>query len=1627
MKKLLVLLLSSTLCFNGAFMTVRAMDEDPESIEEPTEEINGENEESVSEGQPFEMADSEVTETSLDAHSTAEEDSGESEGKEETLEEPADENNTDTNEEISESDDDQKEDSNQEKDSEAIDDSSVTDPEETVQPSETEIPANEEPAGQQVTPERETMGPEGEAEEPDGETAESDIKEGIGAQETVEQEKRKVTVTFDKNNQEATGTMEDEVFVVGEAKVLFSNAYVLDGYTFVEWNTNSDGSGISYTEAQETAFEKDVILYAIWDETEISEELDEVSEDLQYTYSGRCGVNITWTFDEETGTLRLTGYGSTYDYGFQAPEPYNTGNPWYHTDVRRIIIGEGITRIGNSALNGMHLVTYVQIPNTVETIGDSAFSDNRSITSIKIPESVTSIGSWAFSSCSSLKTITIPDSVKSVPYAMCCECGSLETVTIGKKTTNIELGAFENCEKLSSITLPDSLKSIGKSAFLNNKALSSVKLPGKLTSIGDSAFEGCTSLSSISIPNSVTEISSAAFSGCTTLSTVNLPSSLSAISASAFSGCTNLETIYLPDSITEIKADVFKDCSALKTVHYPSALKSVGKSAFSGCSSLTEVVLPNTVTVIESGAFSRCSSLKSIKLPTTLTGISTSLLEDCELLETVSMGNKITSIGETAFKNCKQLKSIIIPKAVTSIGREAFLDCTKLNDISFPKTLSTIGRDSFKGCRNLENILYESDKASWLKIDFEENSKPVSNYLEYTYNKYPYMYVFDRKKIIATKNETITNGYSVIPEAGKNTKVTWNSSDPAVATVTSSGVIKCISGGTAIITLTSADRVTESFEVVVKDAPGISFHQDDYSVMVYNKIQLQVSCIFEEGDSEELQWSTSDPEIATIDSSGLVEGVSVGTALITVQTSDNKYSNTCQVIVKPEPSDILIDPNPICMRIGEKKHIDISILPENAPQDYRLEYDTASPYVDFDTENNVYGNKRGYLKYLVLAPSDSPIGGDYGYVYVIDPAYEENLALFMKTLKENAEPISKKYSDELYHGTTHAIFNSTEDGLSYVGYCEDNGYICIGMINNVGDGQVDCFFSYDPKSQCVVELNETAYIPGNKHVTGYAIRGKDITESNVSPWNFYDIRISSNVDLTSNQKSTYEYKIQSTLKSWLQTVDTQLRMMPPYLNLRDLGLTSWKTTGTPYVDDVVLNTNTLVLAEGQKATLKATVIPDEGDVNHAVSWYSSDENVVSVDSNGNLVAKGIGSADITVITFESNKKATCHVTVNPYVNVKDFTLKDTNITLPVGKSRKLSYSFTPSDATNKKVTWTSSNTKVATVDANGKVTARGTGSTTIKANTAEGNKSAACKVTVTAPVTGVKLDKTSVTLEKGKIVTLTATINPANATNKKVTWTSSNAKIAAVDTNGKVTAKAAGTATITVTTADGSKKATCKVTVKEIKPTPTSKPTPTTSPVPTKDPAACKTFGFCRYNGKEYWYENGVRQAVPGDPKNLIDEEYHVERGREIFDPVTGAWYWLDSVYDGAKAVGKEVWMPYIYQEEKNWINDAEKLNDIVEAVNSYSEDGGPLSNMGEQVRQMILSGKGKWVRYDENGKMMKGWVFIEPGTDLANIYKDQVGNRYFYDYTTGLMAKGWTTIAGTRYFFDETTGVLRQ
>ena len=239
------------------------------------------------------------------------------------------------------------------------------------------------------------------------------------------------------------------------------------------------------------------------------------------------------------------------------------------------------------------------------------------------------------------------------------------------------------------------------------------------------------------------------------------------------------------------------------------------------------------------------------------------------------------------------------------------------------------------------------------------------------------------------------------------------------------------------------------------------------------------------------------------------------------------------------------------------------------------------------------------------------------------------------------------------------------------------------------------------------------------------------------------------------------------------------------------------------------------IIEGESAALSARVSPEAAS-DRAVAWSSSDRSVVTVDKTGTV--QGLKPGTATVTATAEGKSGTCAVTVKAKaVNVTEVTLDKTDLTLTEGETETLTATVKPDNADNRKVTWSSDKTDVATVDGDGRVTAVKAGEATVTVTTEDGGKTATCKVTVKAKavnVTEVTLDKTELTLTEGETEALTATVKPDNADNRKVTWSSDKTEVATVDGDGRVTAVKAGEATVTVTTEDGGKTATCKVTVK---------------------------------------------------------------------------------------------------------------------------------------------------------------------------------------------------------------------
>jgi len=247
------------------------------------------------------------------------------------------------------------------------------------------------------------------------------------------------------------------------------------------------------------------------------------------------------------------------------------------------------------------------------------------------------------------------------------------------------------------------------------------------------------------------------------------------------------------------------------------------------------------------------------------------------------------------------------------------------------------------------------------------------------------------------------------------------------------------------------------------------------------------------------------------------------------------------------------------------------------------------------------------------------------------------------------------------------------------------------------------------------------------------------------------------------------------------------------------------------VTGVSLNKKTLSLTVGKSQSLAATVSPANA-ADKSLKWSSSNKSVATVTQAGKVTAKKAGTATITVASVaEPSVKATCKVTVKAaVVAVKKVTLKPTKATLGVKEKLTLKATVTPSNATSKKVTWKSDKKSVATVSSKGVVTAKKTG--TAKITATAGGKKATCKITVKKAPSKLTLNARKKTVKKGKTYQLKVKL-PKNTASNKITYTTSNKKVATVSSAGKVKGIKKGTATITAKTFNG-KKARIKITVK---------------------------------------------------------------------------------------------------------------------------------------------------------------------------------------------------------------------
>lgn len=557
----------------------------------------------------------------------------------------------------------------------------------------------------------------------------------------------------------------------------------------------------------------------------------------------------------------------------------------------------------------------------------------------------------------------------------------------------------------------------------------------------------------------------------------------------------------------------------------------------------------------------------------------------------------------------------------------------------------------------------------------------------------------------------------VQPTGAKDKLVVWASSKTSVAVVSQDGLVQALREGSSKITATSVNgkvgscAVTVSRKVVA--VQSVAFEKTALSLVEGDTEALSVSISPADATETDVAWSSSNENVVTVNDYGVITAVGAGEAVVKAMVGGIPASCRVTVAQKVIPvSAIEISSPSLNIVLGTAEALSVTVLPTDA------------------TDKSVTWAS-------------------------VNPA----IATVDQTGIVSAKTV----------GTTTITATTTDGG--FVAACEVTVYIPYVAVTSV---------TLD-KSTATLEKGKTLNLTATVLPENASVKSVSWSSGNT---NVANVDQAGKVNAVGCGTATITAKC------------------------GDCSATCTVTVVVP-VTGVSLNNNVLTMTEGESVKLVASIVPADA-TDQALSWSSSNPAIASVDASGRVSALKEGAAIITVTTQDGNKVATCSVTVKAaFVPVTSVTLDKSSLKLNVGESNYLNPTVIPSNATNKTVSWSSSDNSVATVDDSGRVTAANEGTVTITAR-AE-NCTATCVITVIVPVAGISLNKDELILDEGDSETLIATIYPENASNKTVTWNSSNIDVAIVDEHGKVTATGKGNATVTVVSGDIS--ASCRVTV----------------------------------------------------------------------------------------------------------------------------------------------------------------------------------------------------------------------
>ena len=789
-----------------------------------------------------------------------------------------------------------------------------------------------------------------------------------------------------------------------------------------------------------------------------------------------------------------------------------------------------------------------------------------------------------------------------------------------------------------------------------------------------------------------------------------------AIGSSAFAKNRYLQSVVIPDTVTVIQESAFAECTNLSSVVLSENLVDLGRAAFSEIA-LTAIEIPKSLETAHvsfdngrdcsDGPFENCEKLKIVTFEKGTTHIAKFLFAGCTGLETISVPNTVTTIERYAFRKCVNLKRVELADTIISIATGAFADCTVLSDINMPKSLKDIGEIAFRNTAITSVEIPKSLETAHVLFDNGRDCSdgPFEN--------------CEKLKIVTFEKGTTHIAKFLFAGC---TGIESIQIPQTVVMIKQGGFKNCVNLQNIIM-------------------PDVIQQVDNYAFKDCTKLdKIHIPDNIKKISKELFQDCTALKEIVLSDNITSIE--------------DEAFEN-CTSLTK--------------VTVGNK----VSSIGRDV-----FSGCTALPQITLPASVQTIGDK-AFSHCEALAD----VKLSEGLTSIGSYAFEHNIALPKVTLPNTLESLGERAFQ----------------------YCDVLADVDLGAGLKVIPEY--CFYE-DPALQKVILPYQFTTV--NASAFANCTKLTDITF---------------NRNVSSVDASALSYKDKTTIHGVKGTYAETFAS--------DNGF-KFEALNAP-VTGITLSKEKIEIAKDKSIRLTASLTPV--DTSDELTWTSSNEEVATVE-DGVVKAVGLGEAEIVAMAGSVTKS--CPVKV--YQGVNNITLDVTSHTMTIGDFLQLTATIYPKDAEYKDVIWSSDNEDVAVVDQKGLVQAKAYGKVKITATSKDGGLEAVCNVTVEpVAVTEVSLNAKAVTLKVGETYQLKETILPENATDKTVTWTSSNTKAATVS-GGAVTAVGTGSAVIIVKTNSGAKTASCTVTVQGSLPSegPSVPPTgePSGSPVvpPTGSP-----------------------------------------------------------------------------------------------------------------------------------------------------------------------------------------------